>query len=51
MSKTAAGYMAQALAQAASSGFTTFLQPKHVNLATEVVDESTHATAPEGAVT
>jgi hypothetical protein len=51
MSKTAAGYMAQALAQAASSVFMTFLQPKHVNLATEVVDECTPATVPEGAVT
>jgi hypothetical protein len=51
MSKTAVEYMAQALGQAASRVFMTFLQLEHVNLATGVVDESTPATLPEGAIT
>jgi hypothetical protein len=50
-SKTAAEYVAQALAQAASSVFMTFLQLKHVYLATGVVDECTPETMQEGAVT
>jgi hypothetical protein len=51
MSKTGTEHTVQVLAQAASSVFMTFLQLKHVNLATGVVDESTPATLPEGAIT
>jgi hypothetical protein len=51
MRKTGNEYMAQGLAQAASSVFMTFLQLKHVNLAIGVVDECTPATLPEGDIT